>query len=1033
MQEPSPAVTGQEESSRSLSIRDLEEGKSSIRESPLPSELHHDQDSSKPLSPPNEEAFDEWDDSSNNEGPGGEDESIMERAGTMVMTGVPASMLETDPAVGLTDEDARIRRKKYGRNELTEEKTSHFKQFMQAFYGPIQYMIELAAVLAAGLQDWIELGLICALLMINAIVGFVQEFQAGSTIAELQKTLALHSMVVRNGEKKEIDSKLLVPGDIICVEEGDIVPADAKLVGKDDTYLQVDQSVITGESLAARKHLGDAIYSSSAVKHGSALAVVTSTGDHTFVGNSAKLVRGASNDGNFQRIIKKIGYFLIELNVLALFIVLINVFYRGIDIVQYLRYVLVVTVSAVPIALPAVTTTTMAVGAQMLAKKQAIVSRLTAIEALAGVDVLCSDKTGTLTKNKLTVHDPYILPDSSLEEIMSTASLASVRKKKGADAMTRQSLKQHDDNVQKHGIEYYAAIFFPFNPVDKRVESRVRDFDGNTILSAKGAPQAVRKLVEDNSGPLPEPQGHFYEEAIMEFAGRGYRSLGVASKKNDEPWRILGIISLYDPPRHDTKETIHRARELGLSIKMLTGDQVAIAKDLSLELNLGDRIYDSKRLGLGTINEGLEGSTLNDFVEEADGFGQVYPEHKYQVVEILQQRGHLVAMTGDGVNDAPSLKKADVGIAVEGASDAARSASDIVFLAPGLSAIIDALILSRRIFHRMHGYCQYRIALSIHLLIYITLSIVIFNYAISATLVVFLAIFSDIAVLTIAYDRAPYAKDPVKWNIGKLMFISVILAVVLAIGTFLMHTGNIAASRNYEPRVFLEIALTQSWLIFSTRTQGWFFVYYPSWQLLLAVFLVDIFASIMAIFGWFQASINVVEALRVWFFSFGVFVVCDVVQRVLSETSFVDYLMHDAWKKKVPRSQEDWQYLLTKTAELHALADALDETRKQSKKSKESDENQSSGAPASNPDKKTSASSSVKDKADTEKGTTDADSVKSKQSSRDDASKELRQRNTAKRMSSLNKYLFSTCPLHHPPLISLIFVYKFNFITQLKL
>ncbi|RKP27234.1 plasma membrane H+-ATPase, pumps protons out of the cell [Syncephalis pseudoplumigaleata] len=851
------------------------------------------------------------------------------------MTGIPASMLDTNPAVGLTTDEARIRRKKYGRNELTEEKTSHFKQFMQAFYGPIQYMIELAAILAAGLQDWIELGLICALLLINAVVGFVQEYQAGSTIAELQKTLALHSTVIRNGERKTIESKLLVPGDIICMEEGDIVPADAKLVGDPDTYIQVDQSVITGESLAARKHLGDAVYSSSTVKHGSALAVVTATGDHTFVGHSAQLVRGSQTEGNFQRIIKRIGYFLIELNVLALFITLINVFYRGIDIVQYLRFVLVITVSAVPIALPAVTTTTMAVGAQMLAKKKAIVSRLTAIEALAGVDVLCSDKTGTLTKNKLTVHDPYIVPDSSLEEIMGAASLASVRKRKGADAIDTAIIKatRRQCPEEWHRVLCcHVRVFFPFNPVDKRVETRVRDPDGNTLLCAKGAPQAIRKLVEENiGGPLPDPQGRFYEDAIIEFASRGYRSLGVASKRNDDPWRILGIISLYDPPRHDTKETIRKARELGLRIKMLTGDQVAIAKDLALELNLGDRIYDSKRLGLGTITEGLEGSTLNDFVEEADGFGQVYPEHKHQVVDILQRRNHLVAMTGDGVNDAPSLKKADVGIAVEGATDAARSASDIVFLAPGLSAIIDALILSRRIFHRMHGYCQYRIALSIHLLIYLTLSIVIFNYSIGATLVVFLAIFSDIAVLTIAYDRAPYARDPVKWNIGKLMFISVILAVILAIGTFLMHTGNLAADRDYKPRVFLEIALTQSWLIFSTRTQGWFFVYYPSWQLLLAVFLVDIFASIMAIFGWFQSSINVVEAIRVWFFSFGVFVVCDVVHRVLSETSFIDYLMHDMWRKPVPRAQEDWQYLLTKTAELHALADALDETRKHSK------------------------------------------------------------------------------------------------------
>ncbi|KAK9386290.1 hypothetical protein V1515DRAFT_587446 [Lipomyces mesembrius] len=846
---------------------------------------------------------------------------------------VPEELLQTDPRYGLTSDEVTARRKKYGLNQMKEEKENLVLKFLMYFIGPIQFVMEAAAVLAAGLQDWVDFGVICGLLMLNAAVGFVQEFQAGSIVDELKKTLALKATVLRNGAIVEIEAPEVVPGDILQVEEGTIIPADGRLV-TEDCFLQVDQSAITGESLAVDKHKGDNCYASSSVKRGEAFMVITSTGDSTFVGRAAALVNKASGGtGHFTEVLNGIGTILLVLVIATLMVVWIACFYRTDPIVTILRFTLGITVIGVPVGLPAVVTTTMAVGAAYLAEKQAIVQKLSAIESLAGVEILCSDKTGTLTKNKLSLSEPYTVAGVEPDDLMLTACLAASRKKKGLDAIDKAFLKSLKFYPRaKNTLSKYKVVeFHPFDPVSKKVTAVVESPSGERIICVKGAPLFVLKTVEEDH-PLPEDVLNDYKNKVAEFATRGFRSLGVARRRGEGHWEILGIMPCMDPPRHDTAKTVHEAKGLGLSIKMLTGDAVGIARETSRQLGLGTNIYNAERLGLGGGGD-MSGSEVYDFVEAADGFAEVFPQHKYNVVEILQQRGYLVAMTGDGVNDAPSLKRADTGIAVEGASDAARSAADIVFLAPGLSAIIDALKTSRQIFHRMYSYVVYRIALSLHLEIFLGLWIAILNTSLNIELIVFIAIFADIATLAIAYDNAPYSLKPVKWNLPRLWGMSVVLGIILAIGSWITLTsmfthgahgrGIIQNFGVVDEVLFLQISLTENWLIFITRANGPFWSSIPSWQLSGAVFIVDIIATLFCIFGWFVGGqTSIVAVVRVWIFSFGIFCILGGVYYLMQDSVAFDRMMHGKSLKEKPkqRNLEDFLVSMQRVSTQHEKA-----------------------------------------------------------------------------------------------------------------
>jgi H+-transporting ATPase len=769
---------------------------------------------------------------------------------------------------GLSQEEAQRRLVQYGYNELPEEKVNLILKFLSYFWGPIPWMIEVAAILSALVQHWPDFGIILALLLVNAVVGFWEEYQAGNTIAALQAKLALQARVKRGGAWAMVPARELIPGDIIRLRIGDIVPADARLLDGDP--LQVDQSTLTGESLPVTRKPDETVYSGSIIKQGEIDALVYATGKDTYMGKTAHLVQTAHTVSHFQRAVLKIGDYLIFLALALVILILAVALFRGDNMLTTLEFALVLTVAAIPVAMPTVLSVTMAIGARLLAQKQAIVSRLAAIEELAGMDVLCSDKTGTLTQNKLTLGNLAPVNAARPEDVILAAALAS--RAEDQDPIDLAVLS----GIEGQPLGNYQVIHFqPFDSVSKRTEATLKGPDGRIFKVTKGAPQVIQALLADAAQVQPQ-----IEQAVNEFAARGFRSLGVARADDHGSWKFLGVIPLYDPPRQDSKATIETANQMGIQVKMVTGDQSAIAKETARQLGLGTNILDA---GLFAETKHHETSLLADNIEQSDGFAQVFPEHKYHIVDVLQHRGYIVGMTGDGVNDAPALKKADAGIAVSGATDAARSAADIVLLTPGLSVIIDAVKESRKIFQRMNSYATYRIAETIRVLLFMTLSILVFNfYPVTAVMIVLLALLNDGAILSIAYDRVHYSDKPEAWNMPVVLGVATALGVTGVIASFgLFYLGERVFHLDratIQSLMYLKLSVAGHLTIFVTRTRKRFWSIRPAPILVGAVVGTQLVATLIATFGIFMAPVGWKLALLVWGYALAWFLVNDQVK-----------------------------------------------------------------------------------------------------------------------------------------------------------
>jgi H+-transporting ATPase len=770
-------------------------------------------------------------------------------------------------ADGLSQDEAQRRLARYGYNELPEKRVNPVLKFLSYFWGPIPGMITVAALLSGLLQHWADLGVILALLIMNAMVGFREEYQAGNAIAALKAKLALQARVKRDGVWRAIPARELVPGDMIRLRIGEIVPADAKLLEGDP--VEVDQSALTGESLPVEHKTGDAVYSGSIIRQGEIEALAYGTGNATFYGKTAELVEAAQTRSHFQRAVIRIADYLIVIALALAILILAVALLRGDKPLNVLQFVLVLTVAAVPVAMPAVLSVTMALGARVLSRKNAIVTRLAAVEELAGIDVLCSDKTGTLTQNKLTMGEPFTVGDISPEQMILSAALAS--RAEDQDPIDLAVL----GGVKNGGQEGSQVIHFqPFDPVHKRTEATVKGRDGRVFKVTKGAPQVILAL--DPDAAQVEPQ---VDKAIDEFAARGFRSLGVARADEEGRWRFLGVIPLYDPLREDSKVTVETAEQMGVTLKMVTGDQLPIAKEIGRQLGLDTNILNASLLTEGGERPG----ELADAIERAAGFAQVFPEHKYRIVEVLQQRGHIVGMTGDGVNDAPALKKADAGIAVAGATDAARAAADIVLLSPGLSVIIDAIKEARKTFQRMTNYAVYRIAETVALLGFLTLAIVFFNiYPVTAIMIVLLAILNDGAILSIAYDNVHYSNRPEAWNMRLVMGVAAALgsfALARSLGIFFLGENVFNLSRDHvQTLVYLNLSIGGHLTVFAARTRGPFWSIRPAPILLAAVVGTQVVATFIAVYGLFMQPLGWGYAGLVWGYTLGMFLVQDRVK-----------------------------------------------------------------------------------------------------------------------------------------------------------
>ena len=708
------------------------------------------------------------------------------------------------------------------------------------------------------------------LLLANAVVGFWEEHQAGNAIAALKATLAIKARVKRDGKWITPAARELVPGDVIRVRLGDIVPADARLLEGDP--VEVDQSALTGESLPATRKSGEAVFSGSIIRQGEIGALVYATGANTYFGKTAELVQGAQTVSHFQRAVLKIGNYLIILAVVLVAAIIAFAIFRGDPILTTLQFALVLTVAAIPVAMPTVLSVTMAVGARLLAKKKAIVTRLVAIEELAGVDVLCADKTGTLTQNKLTLGDPFSVNDVPAEQVILAAALASRADNNDTiDLAVLGGLK--NDQALKG---YKVGHFQPFDPVHKRTEAAVTGPDGKAFKVTKGAPQVILALSANAAEVKPA-----VDKAVNEFAARGFRSLGVARAEGDGKWQFLGVLPLFDPPRDDAKATIATAQQMGVKVKMVTGDALAIAQGNRQETGDGHkypRCQQPRRREAARQRRRWRRPSRRPTVSP-----RCSPNTSSISSTDLQKRGHIVGMTGDGVNDAPALKKADCGIAVSGATDAARAAAAIVLMTPGLSVIIDAIKESRRIFQRMNSYAIYRIAETLRVLLFMTLAILVFNfYPLTAVMIVMLALLNDGAILSIAYDNVHYKDQPEAWNMRLVLGIATVLGVigvVAAFGLFYLGERVFHLDRAHiQTLMYLKLSVAGHLTIFLTRTRGPFWSIRPARILWVAVLGTQTLATLIAVYGVFMTPLGWGWALFVWGYALAWFLVNDRVK-----------------------------------------------------------------------------------------------------------------------------------------------------------
>ncbi|KAG0552499.1 hypothetical protein BDA96_01G512300 [Sorghum bicolor] len=809
---------------------------------------------------------------------------------------------------GLSSSDAAERLELFGANRLQEKRENKVLKFLSFMWNPLSWVMEAAAVMALVLvggsqgPDWEDfLGIVC-LLVINSVISFIEENNAGNAAAALMSRLALKTKVLRDGQWQELDASVLVPGDIISIRLGDIIPADARLLEGDP--VKVDQSALTGESLPVTKRTGDLVFTGSICKHGEIEAVVIATGINSFFGKAAHLVDSTDVVGHFHKVLTCIGNFCIcsiVVGVILEVIIMFPVQHRSYQ--NGINNVLVLLIGGIPIAMPTVLSVTLAIGSHHLSQQGAITKRMTAIEEMAGMDVLCCDKTGTLTLNHLTVDKNLIEVFSrEMEKDMVILLAARASRVENQDAIDMAIINMLADPKEARA-NITEVHFFPFNPVDKRTAITYLDSNGNWFRVSKGAPDQILNLCYNKDDIAEKVQ-----IVVDRFAERGLRSLAVAYQEIPErskhspggPWTLCGLLPLFDPPRHDSADTILRALDLGICVKMITGDHLAIAKETGRRLGMGTNMHPSASLFGRRERDGEDAATVvpvDELVEKADGFAGVFPEHKYEIVRILQGNGHVCGMTGDGVNDAPALKKADIGIAVSDATDAARGAADIVLTEPGLSVIVSAVLTSRAIFQRMKNYTVYAVSITIRIVLGFVLLASIWEYDFPPFMVLIIAILNDGTIMTISKDRVRPSRRPDRWKLNEIFATGVVMGTYLALVTVLFYwavTRTAFFESHFKVRplkedvemissaMYLQISIISQALIFVTRSRGLSFLERPGALLICAFVVAQLVATLVAVYATIGfASISAIGwrwAGAIWLYSLVFYVPLDLIK-----------------------------------------------------------------------------------------------------------------------------------------------------------
>ena len=770
---------------------------------------------------------------------------------------------------GLSEREAEERIEIYGYNQIIDKKVNPFKKFILKFWGPIPVMLYIVIIISFALSKYVDAYIVIGLLTFNGIAGFIEEFKADNTLELLKNKLSVNVNVERGGEWKKMPAKMLVPGDIIRVRMGDVIPADCLIIEGD--YLSVDQSMLTGESLPLERTDGDKIFSSSVVREGEATALVLSTGIKTSFGKTADLVRIASGKIHLEDNILKLLQYLIYIDLGLIAVVFIVSFLSKINILTILPFSLLILLASVPVALPAAFTVAMAYGTERLSSKNILVTKLEAIEEASTMNVVCLDKTGTITANKLSISEPFNYGKFSKQEVLFYGSVAS--RKEDNDEIDNAVI----DGFNKYdtgdlSTDYRLVKFTPFSPSTKMSQGDVM-INNRRISAIKGFPAVVIKKCS-----LDPIETKKITASIKEMSSKGFRTIAVAAKLSDKnQWSFVGIIPLNDKPREDSKKLIEELKSLGIKVKMLTGDNIDTAKEIANEVGIGEKILDVKAL------DGLGEKAISKLVIDHDGFAGVFPKDKYMIVKILQDSGYHVGMTGDGVNDAPALKQAEVGIAVSNATDVAKSAATIVLTSPGIEPIVNAVRESRSIFERMITYTLNKVTRIFQIAFFLSVAFVILKFLpIRAIQLILMIFINDIGSITLSTDKESYSKKPDTWDIRAILYAATVFGVMSIIevsslaylGLFYFHLNNV----DFESFMFVAFIFSIEALLLSIRSRGRFFDSRPSIPVILQIIIAFAGTWLITYFGVLMHSISNYYILIILAFALAFLIITDVIK-----------------------------------------------------------------------------------------------------------------------------------------------------------
>jgi H+-transporting ATPase len=736
--------------------------------------------------------------------------------------------LHVDPDTGLTHAEVDVRRKEHGYNEVAAKKGHPVRKILQKFWGISAWMLELIMVLSALLGKFSDFAVVVALLVINAALSFMQERRAAGVVEALRRRLQVSARVRRDSSWQVIPARDLVFDDIVRVRPGDIIPADVKLL---TGALAVDQSVLTGESKDADKALGEVLSSGSVVRRGEGNGIVMLTGAKTYFGRTTELVQEARPKLHIEAVVAKVVRWLFIIVGALICVVVMLSLIRGAPLLEMVPLMLVLLMSAVPVALPVMFTVSMAFGSKELAMRGVLVTRLSAAEDAATMDVLCVDKTGTITTNQLAVTGVIPLAHATEADVLFAAALAS--QEANQDPIDLALLAAAKARHVFDNLPIVAPVSFaPFDAKSRRTEAVV-ELNGQRLRVLKGA---VRSVAE--ACALQPPAIEALEARVSASAAKGYRTLAVARGPETGAPVLLGLVSLVDPPRPDAKQLIAELRDLGVAVKMLTGDALPVAREIGQGIGLPNirRVADLKAAGALASNKAV------DLLAGADGFAEVFPEDKYIVVQHLQAAGHVTGMTGDGVNDAPALRQAEVGIAVSTAADVAKGAASVVLTEPGLTNIVALVEQGRTIYQRILTWIINKISRTILKAAFVAVAFVVTGkFVVSAFAMLLLVFITDFAKISLATDNVRPSKKPETWNIGGFITVSVVLGVAMLAETLLLlwfgwsHFGLATSNNALYTFSFLMLLYFAVFSVVSARERRWFWATLPSKAFLSAI------------------------------------------------------------------------------------------------------------------------------------------------------------------------------------------------------